>query len=563
MRLLSVRAHQKGLELASHIEGDVPPFVRGDPARLRQILVNLVGNAIKFTDRGEVVVRVETLGKSDDQLELHFIVRDTGIGIPAEKQPFLFLPFYQADSSMTRRFGGTGLGLAICARLVALMDGRFWVNREADRGSAFHFTVWFGRAMVPVQPSTPATLEVLSGVHVLIIDDNDTNRRILLEMTRSWGMVPEAAESGVEGLEKLQRAHAGGEPFRVALTDANMPGMDGFQVAEHVKQDPRLAGAIIMMLTSSGQRGDGARCRQLGIAAYLVKPIRKTELQGALLTVMGLDQRDEGPPPLVTRHTLREAHQSLNILVVEDNPVNQALIMRLVAKLGHKPVLAGNGREALEVLEKQAFDVVFMDVQMPEMDGFAATAAIREREESTGSHLPIIAVTAHVLKRDRDRCLAAGMDDYVSKPLNADQLQAAIERITASRRVQVARDAGVTVWDEDGALARVGGDPALLRDLVEIFLEHSPKLHEELRRAVSAGDSAGLQRAVHTLKGELGLLGSVAAVSAATQLEEIALGNDLAEAHQPLTVLEGELERLRAALQALKERSHEGAGRRG
>jgi signal transduction histidine kinase/CheY-like chemotaxis protein len=562
MRLLSVRAHEKGLELVSHIEPDVPHFVTGDPARLRQVLVNLAGNGIKFTDRGEVVARLETLAQSEEQIQLHFSISDTGIGIPAEKQPFLFQAFYQADSSMTRRFGGTGLGLAICARLVALMDGRIWAESEVDRGSTFHFTVWLGNPRVLALQPTPANLAALAVVPVLVIDDNHTNRRILQEMTRGWGMLPDVAESGFEGLKKLQVAQADGRPFRVALIDANMPGMDGFQLAEYTKQDPRLAGAIIMMLTSSGQRGDGARCRQLGIAAYLLKPIRKSELLEALLTVMGFHQRDDRPPPLVTRHTLREAHKSLNVLVVEDNPVNQVLVMRLVAKLGHKPVLAGNGREALEALEKQAFDVVFMDLQMPEMDGFAATAAIREREKSTGSHLPIIAVTAHALKRDRDRCLAAGMDGYVSKPLNADQLQAAIERISASR-LDTVRGASSAAWDKDLVLARVGGDPALLRELIEVFLEHSPRLHEELRQAVAAGDCAGLQKAAHTLKGELGLLGSAPAVAAATQLEEMALKNDLAEAQRTLAVLERELARLRSALQVVKEEFHEGAGSRG
>ena len=563
VKLLSLRAHQKGLELTAHVHSDVPQFVSGDPARLRQILTNLIGNAIKFTDRGEVLARVETLAETDDQIELHCIVRDTGIGIPAEKQSLLFQPFYQADSSMSRRFGGTGLGLAICTRLVALMDGRIWLESEVDRGTTFHFTAWFGRARVPIQPPTPTTPEALIQVPVLIVDDNETNRRILLEITHRWGMVPEAAESGFEALEKLQRAQAESRPFRVTLTDANMPNMDGFQFVEQMKQDPRLSGAIIMMLTSSGQRGDGARCRQLGIAAYLLKPIRKSELLEALLTVLGSRQLDEGPTPLVTRHTLREAHKSLTVLVVEDNPVNQALVMRLMEKLGHKPVLASNGREAIGELERRSFDVVLMDVQMPEMDGLTATAAIRQREQASGGHTPIVAMTAHVLKRDRDRCLAAGMDDYVSKPLSLGELQAAIERITAGRLAGPTRGASSAVWGRDQALARVGGDPALLQGLIEIFLEHSPKLHEELRQALSTGDCAALGKAAHTMKGELGLLGSAAAVTAATQLEEMAFNHDVAKAQQAFGVLDRELERLRSALQLVKEEFHEGAGSRG
>ena len=548
MKSLALKAHEKHLELACRIGAGVPQHILGDPGRLRQILLNLVGNAIKFTDTGEVLVEVEAESRPDGEPELRFTVRDTGIGIPANEQHLLFGAFSQVDSSSTRRHGGTGLGLAICLRLVRLMGGRIWVESEAGRGSRFHFTILRREASLEQQPSRPAPPEALIGVPVLVVDDNATNRKILCEITRGWGMLAEAVENGPTAIQEMETAQQAGKGYRVALIDACMPEMDGFQLAERVQHDPRLAGAVIMMLTSSGRRGDAARCRQLGIAAYLVKPIRSSELMQALLTV--LDQPDGTAPSLVTRHSLREARTSLHILVAEDNPVNQALILRLLEKGGHRATLARNGGEAVALASTGRFDVVFMDVQMPEMDGFAATAAIRQREQVMGGHLPIVAMTAHALKGDRERCLAAGMDGYMAKPVSRGEIEAELRKVAApAGRVPP----NFPAWDFEQARARTAEDEVLLREIVKIFLEVSPHLLEKIEQALAAGDVAGLERAAHSLKGQIRCLAAPEAQSAAEKLEEKARQRDLPAAAAILPELDTALSRLESQLRKFCE----------
>ncbi len=430
IKTLAVRAHQKGLELTCDIRPEVPEMIRGDPTRLRQIIVNLVGNAIKFTSHGEIVLRVDLESLLEDIARLHFEVADTGVGIPPDKRKLIFEAFTQADTSTTRKFGGTGLGLAISTQLVAMMHGKIWVESELGKGSVFHFSAPFSLVMthVPLKLSESISLE---GIVVLVVDDNATNRRILGDTLSRWLMKPALAEGGEQALELLHQARDNAQPFPLILTDAHMPGMDGFALAERIRQDPTLAGAMIMMLTSGGQRGDAARCRGLGVAAYLTKPIRQSELREAVLTALGHGPSPEVPSALVTRHSLREGHRALRVLLVEDNLVNQQLALRLLEKRGHAVVTANNGREALARLAETAFSgfhLVLMDLQMPEMDGFEATAAIRAREKSTGEHLWIIALTAHAIKGDEDRCRAAGMDDYISKPIHAQELFEVIER---------------------------------------------------------------------------------------------------------------------------------------
>jgi CheY-like chemotaxis protein len=342
-----------------------------------------VGNAIKFTERGEIVTTVTCNGIDAEDMELQFSVHDTGIGIPPEKHSLIFEAFAQADGSTTRNYGGTGLGLAISARLVGLMAGRIWVESEVGQGSTFRFTVSFGvapmRTGLPIQSLQTELLKL----PVLIVDDNATNRRILSEMTQGWGMQSSAADSGVAALERMRAAGAAGNGFRLAIIDGHMPGMDGFALAEHIKRDLHLAGAMIMMLTSGGQHGDVARCRKLGIAAYLLKPIRKSELLSAILMVLG--QTTGGPTTLVTRHNLREAAATqIRILLAEDNRVNQALATRMLEKMGHRVTVASNGEDALNRVASGSFDLVFMDIQMPEMDGLTATRKIREWEKTTG-----------------------------------------------------------------------------------------------------------------------------------------------------------------------------------
>jgi PAS domain S-box-containing protein len=549
MRSLALRAHQKGLELVYEIAPDVPVYVAGDPGRLRQILVNLVGNAIKFTDRGEVIVLTRCNARDDQELELQFSVTDTGIGIPPEKHSLIFEAFAQADSGTTRQFGGTGLGLAISARLAGLMGGRIWVESSVGRGSTFHFTARLGVAANQHAPAMQNFQADLLRLPVLIVDDNATNRRILTEMTRDWGMEASSAENGPAALEALKEAESGGRCFRLALLDANMPGMDGFELAERMKKDPQLSGALIMMLTSSGQHGDAARCRKLGVAAYLLKPIRRSELLSAILTVLG-QATTESSPSLVTRHTLRESSRGLRILVAEDNRVNQVLVLRLLEKLGHSVALANNGLEALTQTGAQTFDLIFMDVQMPEMDGFTATQKIREIETRTGLHVPIIAMTAHAMKGDKERCLAAGMDGYLSKPLNIHDIQKTIARILNHSASENPLPVRPVSWDAAAALERVGGDEKLLREIVQIFVEETPKLMVILRQALISDDVEQLESTAHSLKGELGYLGAASLSQKARELEESAQRRDLARAAALLSVFESEIAELVVSMRA-------------
>jgi PAS domain S-box-containing protein len=435
VKSLGVRAAEKNLELVCRYEHDVPAAVRGDPGRLRQVLVNLIANAVKFTEHGEVMVQVAKLSETAKDVQLHFSVSDTGMGIPREKQKTIFEAFTQADASSTRRFGGTGLGLTISSQLVEIMGGRIWVESELGKGSTFHFEVRLGTAEPVTERAAPLDTACLQNMPALVVDDNSTNRRILAEMLSWWGMSPTLTAGAAAALASMQEAQAAGKPFPLVIVDAQMPGMDGFTLAERIKLDPRLAGAIIMMLTSGGQRGDAARCRELGVSAYLTKPIGESDLLTATLQVLGKGEPAARQAQLVTRHLLGEGRNRLRVLVVEDSAVNQLFAKRLVEKQGHSAVLVASGREALEALERGTFDLVLMDVQMPDVDGLEATAAIRQRERHTGAHLPIIAMTAGAMQGDKERCLEAGMDAYISKPVNANELFTAIERVMTLARV--------------------------------------------------------------------------------------------------------------------------------
>lgn len=431
MKSLSVRAHQKGLELIYDVQPDVPEALVGDPGRIRQVLVNLVGNAIKFTEEGEVFVNVEEKSHEDNVTCLHFTVKDTGVGVPVEKQAKIFAAFSQADGSMARKYGGTGLGLTICTRLVTMMGGEIWVESQPGQGSTFHFTLRLAVQGKPPVDSVPIHQEQLRDLHALIVDDNFTNRRVLSGMLTRWGMKPTAVDGGRAALQALEIAKSTGRPFPLILLDGQMPEMDGFALAERIKKDPESVGATIMMLTSAGHLGDAARCRELGISAYLVKPIRQGELLQGICNVLNLSGQTKAP--LVTRHTLREARNRSRVLLAEDNAVNRSLALRLLEKRGFIVSVAVDGREALLVLDKEHFDLVLMDIQMPEMDGFEATKTIREKERATGKHIPIIAMTAHALKGDEERCLSAGMDGYISKPIRTTELFTTIDKVLGDR----------------------------------------------------------------------------------------------------------------------------------
>jgi two-component system, sensor histidine kinase and response regulator len=437
LKTLALQAHGKGLELLCEVASAVPPAVRGDPGRLRQILVNLIGNAIKFTSQGEVALGVSAVEMGAKECLLKFTVSDTGIGIAPEKQKLIFEPFTQADTSTTRQYGGTGLGLTISARLVAMMKGTIWVESELGRGTRFCFTarMGIGDPQAVVAEAIPPR-EILRGVKVLIVDDNRTNRGILERMLRNWDMKSGSVEGGKDALAQLSFARNAGEPYRLILMDMHMPGMDGFELVERIRQNSELATTTIMMLTSADHRQDASRCRELGVQAYLVKPISQSELHEAIARALGAKAQDRNVSP--TKQVLSQgvdaSPEFLRVLLVEDNAVNQRLAARLLEKRGHRVVVAGNGQEALTALAKGAFDLVLMDVQMPVMDGLEATAAIRNKEQFSGDHQLVIALTAHAMKGDQLRCLDAGMDGYLSKPIRTQELDAILDSLRARLR---------------------------------------------------------------------------------------------------------------------------------
>jgi two-component system sensor histidine kinase/response regulator len=550
MKSLALRAHSKGLELACEIHSDVPDWVFGDMGRLRQVVVNLVGNAIKFTDRGEVVLQVERESQTGEEVVLHFSVNDTGIGIPPEQQALVFEAFEQADRSTTRRFAGTGLGLAISSRLVDFMGGRIWVESQVGTGSTFHFTARFEQ-VAEIPPSTIKGRRQLAGRRAMIIDDNATNRRILEGILTSWGVTWTSAAGAEEALRVLQKAREDAKQFDLVLTDAHMPEVDGFELARLVKTDSRLSGTVVMMLTSGDRPGDLARCEQIGINAFLLKPIKQSELLDAVSIALGIERTGLD---LENGSTQKIELPSLRILLAEDSLVNQKLAIGLLEKRGHTVVVANHGREALAELETDEFDLVLMDVQMPEMDGYEATAAIRANETKTGRHVPIIAMTARAMKGDRERCLQVGMDDYVSKPVRARQLDEAMAAVLGSRAQKKksgdeppTATHGPVDWEE--AMRSVDGDRQLLADVVDAYLTESPMLLNNLRQAVESAVVEHVERSAHTLKGPSRSLGGTRAFQCCWQLEQMGREGDLAKASEVLVTLEKEMERLCEALQ--------------
>ena len=555
LHTLALRAAEKGLELAFRVPPEVPDALVGDPGRLRQIILNLVSNALKFTEKGEVVLRVTAEPEGDAAVLLHFAVADTGIGIAAEKLQRIFDPFAQADASTTRSYGGTGLGLSICAGLVQMMGGNIWVESSQGGGSTFHFAARLGLQPGPPVRSVPRELEFLQDLRVLVVDDNATNRRIQEEMLRNWRMRPACAGSGQEALALLAAARGSQDPFRLLLLDAGMPEMDGFQLAERINLAREYAGASIMMLSSDGRRGDAARCRELGISAYLNKPVGQSSLLDAILTALAPGLAQSALPPAPAHSPLPDRQRRLSILLVEDNRVNQLVALGMLKNQGHVVSVAANGKEAVAALasRERAFDLVLMDVQMPGMDGFETTALIRGEENSLGGHLPIIALTAHAMAGDRERCLAAGMDAYLAKPLDAEDLRGAIEAVlkaaAAGARKPATRAGGAQPgFHFEKALARMGGNPELFREVAGLFAEDAPGHLAEIRDAVAAGDSVRLSRAAHTLKGGLGYIGAPAPVQLALKLEQMGKGGELAGAAAAIEALQGELSRLEGAL---------------
>jgi PAS domain S-box-containing protein len=630
LKTVALRAHQKGLELACRVAPDVPDALIGDPARLHQIVVNLTGNAIKFTEHGDIVVRVERFardarpsGRDDDSpppsdycpppsaVCLHFSVSDTGIGVPHAKQQAIFDAFEQVDSSLARKYEGTGLGLAICSKLIALMGGRIWVDSEVGRGSTFHFTAQLEAVKELGPRPVRAELTSLRSLPVLVVDDNATNGRILEEILCGWDLRPTVVGGAESALEALHHAADAGEPFPLILLDGRMPGMDGFALTARIKDSPGLAGATIMMLSSSDPVGDASHCRELGVAAHLTKPIKPSDLLEAILTAVHLPVRLNVPSDSAAPPRPRPVGRRLRVLLVEDNAVNQKLLVSLLETQGHKALVAANGREALSLLgiddqggaevssrggetvrgrgrdagmgngregseensraERRtlvpscsgpscpSFDLVLMDVQMPEMDGFEATEQIRRWEQESGGHLPIIAMTAYAMKGDRERCLEAGMDGYVAKPIQAQELWRAVEGVLPptprAAPAASALESMEEVLDKKEALAEVGGNVHLLRELAGLFLDDCPRQMQEIREAIACRDAPRLRLAAHTLKGSVGNFSAPRAFAAAWQLERMGRELDLARAEEAQTTLEREIQRLEEALIELAQGS--------
>jgi len=522
LKPLAVKADQKGLELLFDVGPGVPAGIVGDPVRLQQVLTNLIGNAIKFTEHGHVMLEVREDTRCEGATRLHFQVSDTGIGIPAEKHATIFEAFSQADGSTTRRFGGTGLGLTISSNLVHLMGGRIWVESAPGKGSDFHFTAGFTMADVGTVEKGPEPL--LAEIPVLIVDDNAVNRRILHGQLTRWHTRPTAVGSGREALELLSAAAKAGYPFVLVLLDVNMPDLDGFQVAGLIAARPELAGATIMMLSSSGHHGETSRCRELGVSAYLTKPIQADDLHDAICRVLYRTPQAAGS----AKPSPAQAARALRVLLAEDNIVNQRVAVGLLSRRGHEITVANNGLEALAQLERGTFDVVLMDVQMPEMGGLDATAAIRQREITSGGHIRIVAMTAHAMKGDRERCLAAGMDEYLSKPIDPALLYAALENqqkavgpTDAVAPSSAPAGPATPPIDRDSLITRLGGDEQLLIEVIRVFLDDCPSRLAAIKAAVDSRDAERIRTTAHALKGAAANLSAQRLFDAAGTLERL------------------------------------------
>jgi two-component system sensor histidine kinase/response regulator len=579
---LAIKAHEKGLELACHIRPDVPTALIGDPGRLRQIIVNIAGNSLKFTETGEIVVRVDVVSASEDSVKLHFMVADTGIGIPQDKLDSIFKSFEQVDGSTTRKYGGTGLGLSITRQFVEMMGGKIHVEspnlfqleaeaspqnkdtRLGGPGSIFHFTICFELSRTQEIRSLRREPQDFAGMPVLIVDDNYTNRILLQEMITPWGLVPTITASGKEAIVCFNQAFSSETPYRLILLDMQMPELDGFDVAKIIKTAPSGKDVKIIMLSSMGQRGDSKRCKEAGISGYLPKPIKQSDLFDAILMTMGF-AADE-TPTLITRHKVNEERERFDILLAEDNLVNQTLAIKLLETRGHRVSLASNGVEAVEAFKKGDFDLILMDIQMPEMDGFEATREIRKIEtgdsqqsstiddQSPTHRIPIIAMTAHAMAGDRERCLDAGMDDYVSKPIRPEALFSVIKKVAQGSRGEKGQEktpseeslnlSSPKTFDLAMAMETVLENEDLFQEIAGIFLDNVPDYMAKIQEAVAQQDASALERAAHSLKGSAGNFGAGKVSEAALHLERLGKNQTMETAAQELSNLEAALDEL-------------------
>ena len=567
---LSVRAHEKGLAIACIIRGEVPSLLRGDPGRLRQILINLAGNAVKFTSEGEVVVRVALDEEKDDRIKLHFTIADTGIGIPEGKIDGLLDAFTQADATVTRRYGGTGLGLTISKRLANMMGGEIGLSSVVGKGSTFWFTGWF--ELQPVQEDTSSLFpQEIKRRRILIVDDNETNRKILHLHLDSWKFPHDEAETAEEGLEKMRQAAAQGDPFYVVIVDLKNPDMDGGEFGRLAKEDEALQDAKLILLTSVGARGDAARMENIGFSAYLSKPIKQSNLFDCIALV--LRERDETAAQaehvIITSHSLADRRRAdCRILLVEDNLMSQEVAKRTLTRLGYPPVVVDNGLAAVDAYLKGPFDLILMDIQMPVMGGFEATAKIRELEQNTGRHTPIVAMTARATKGDREKCLDAGMNDYMSKPVNVELLRRTIEKWTVDKevlrrvelggpkqparteaRVAAAPSATSAPESQDPAdLTRLRdlaeGDTAILERLINMYLDDADQHGRRLEQAVQSQNAEAVEQEAHSIRGGAGQVGAKTLQELAAELEGMGRSAYLDKASEAITAFSQEFDRV-------------------
>jgi two-component system sensor histidine kinase/response regulator len=558
-KVLALRAGEKGVELALDIETDVPERVLGDAGRLRQVLLNVIGNAVKFTNEGEVVLTVSLDRSTSDEVRLTFTVRDTGIGIPEDKLAHIFQAFTQADSSTTRRFGGTGLGLAIAERLVELMGGRIWAESVVGKGSTFHFTAAFGRA-VGAPDTVAGASRGLDGLRVLVVDDNATNRRILEQMLASWHMEPTTVADAKEALQALRQASIR-ERFDAVIADCQMPDVDGFMLASQIRADQRVRATPIVMLTSMGRAEDIARSREVGLHAYLTKPVKHSDLLDALVSIFGAATTRSVAHQVLEPSATPD--RCLKILVAEDNPVNRQLVMTLLQKRGHAVHAVEDGRAAVDADSAAVYDVIVMDVQMPRMSGLEAATAIRARERGSDRHVPILALTAHAMQGDRERCLNAGMDGYLTKPINVDDLVATVERFGGSAALPeqpepreqpvaaavAAPPATLSVFDEEAALKHTG-DRQLLKQVLAMFRPDARTTLQRIDRAIAARRADDLRAHAHALKGSSATVGAAIVRQIAAELEQIGRAGTVGGGRRLATRLRKELQRFDKALAA-------------
>jgi signal transduction histidine kinase/PleD family two-component response regulator/HPt (histidine-containing phosphotransfer) domain-containing protein len=583
LETIAVRASEKHLETACLIESDVPVFLKGDPGRLKQVLINLLGNAVKFTEKGEVTVRVLLEKDDDDEAALRFYVSDTGSGISQDRIPLIFDAFSQADGSTTRKYGGTGLGLSISKQLVEMMGGEISVDSKINKGSTFWFTARFAKdgEADGENPSETICADVRS-TRILVVEDNETNRLVLTTMLESIGSRPVSVSSGAEALNTLKRAAETGDPFKIVLLDQIMPEMNGEQTAGEIKKDPQISETIILMLISFGNRGDVKRLKDIGVKGYLVKPVRRSQLNKAI--IIALEQREElqeGNRSMITRYTIRETNpDDTQVLLVEDQIINQKVATKLLQKRGYKVIIAENGQKAVEALKTSHFDVVLMDIQMPVMDGYHATMEIRKIEQDTGQRIPIIAMTANAMKGDREKCLEADMDDFVPKPIIAEDLYRTLEKWVHGDR-HVIPDIEQSDMNQDGpfkesihalssrgdlldltpVLEKFGDDMCFFRELAEIFMKDTPEVIDDLKRSLKNEDAKEVEILAHKLKGTSGNFGIGCLYELFTELQELGKENNLNEASRVLSKATTMYEQVESSLkQTLKDIPDEDIG---